>query len=130
MEKHHLRTLNVNKSVEGITDDITVNIAYRTAPGLTYQEAKDFERKLQLEIQAVLNTLSFTTPQEIDSNIRFIPLNEAMKITNHGSDQGFYKWRLRHNEKHPTHAIILQRGCIELNSLKRALTVYSGEAAA
>lgn len=126
-----LRTLNVNQSVDGITDDIQVNVAYRHKAGLTYSEAKEFERQLQLKIQAVLNELSFGQPQPGAADpVRFISLDDAAKIAQRPSRKAFINWRWRHNAKHKNARIVLVNETVEINSLYRALEAHGGEATA
>lgn len=130
MQNSSLRTMNVQKEMPGVTDNLLVNIAYNHRPGLTYTEAKEFEYELQMRLQALLADMAQrrnpATPPA-DSDIRFIPMPEALEVTQHPNRKAFYHWRTRYNSRHKGDPIILRSGLVDYNSLIRALTAQTAD---
>lgn len=127
------RTINVVREVEGIAEDVQVNIAYDPAPGVTLIAAREFEYALEMKIQQILEDMGnrpFAHEAIDHSSPRFIPINEAMQIANRPTKKAFFQWRWRHNALHPNAKIILLNESVEIKSLHRAVEAYSGKVTA
>lgn len=127
-----LRTLNIINDIPNIATRLQINIAYDSASGLTLHDAKEFERTLESEIQALLYRFAHKTTTDVPFDlIRFIPLEVAMELTQHPTPKAFQHWRARHHSRYPHAPIIIRNNLVELNSLQRALeaTAHGKDAA-